>query len=281
MRVLIAGAKGMLAHDLIPTLRENHEVAAPGEQDFDITSKDKISWILREVFPDIVINCAAYTDVDKAEEERDKAFLINGLGVQNLALACRDSGIPLLHISTDYVFDGEKGKPYIPFDNTNPINSYGESKLAGEKYIQWISDKFYILRTSWLYGKGGKNFVSTILRLSNEKPEIKVVNDQTGSPTSAVSLSHAISNLISSGAYGIYHFTDDSAGGISWYDFAKEILMIAGSKTEVVPTTTDEFPRPAKRPRHAVLDTLSFRITTGHNPPDWKEALKKHLSVGA
>lgn len=277
MKVLVAGAKGMLAHDLIPILREGHEVIAPAKEDFDITLRDRVSRAIRTSSPDLVINCAAYTQVDKAEEERGKAFLVNGIGVQNLALACQDKSIPLCHISTDYVFDGTKGTAYTPFDNTNPINVYGESKLAGEKYIEWIMNRFYILRTSWLYGKAGDNFVSTILKLSKERQELEVVDDQKGSPTSTRSLSRGISRLIESGAYGIYHFTDDTEGGISWYDFAKEIVRLSGSRPRVLPTTTDRFPRPAKRPSHSVLDISLFPAVTGFKPVKWKEALKKHL----
>ncbi len=267
----------MLASDLIPILRERHDVIAPAEEDLDITRRASIYEVVKKTVPDLIVNCAAYTQVDKAEEERGKAFLVNGSGVQNLALACQDKRIPLCHISTDYVFDGTKAAAYTPFDNTNPINAYGESKLAGEKYIQWIMNRFYIVRTSWLYGNNGNNFVSTILRLAQEKQELEVVQDQKGSPTSTLSLSRGISKLIESGAFGIYHFTDDTEGGISWHDFAKEIVRLSGSKTRVLPTTTDRFPRPAKRPSNSVLDISLFSAVTGFNPVKWKEALKELL----
>jgi dTDP-4-dehydrorhamnose reductase len=279
MKILIAGAGGMLGHDLIPVLKERHEAVSRTREKLDITVRDHVYRSVREISPDIVINCAAYTQVDKAEEEWEKAFLVNGIGVQNLALACRDGDIPLCHISTDYVFDGEKESPYSPFDNTHPINVYGESKLAGEKYIQWLTNKFYVIRTSWLYGKGGNNFVSTILKLSEERPEIRVVKDQIGSPTSTVSLSHAVKNLIETGAYGIYHFTDKTDGGISWFDFAREIVKLSGHNTEIVPITTDEFPRPARRPRRSFLDTGLFSLVTGHKPEDWQKVLKNYLSA--
>ncbi|MGD0886700.1 MAG: dTDP-4-dehydrorhamnose reductase [Thermodesulfovibrionales bacterium] len=277
MKILITGAKGMLAHDLIPVLEERHVAIARPREELDITARDRVYRSVQELSPDIVINCAAYTQVDKAEGEREKAFLVNGIGVQNLALACSVSDIPLCHISTDYVFDGEKGSPYSPFDNTRPVNVYGESKLAGEKYIQWLMNKFYIVRTSWLYGKGGNNFISTILNLSKDRPEIKVVQDQKGSPTSTVSLSHAVGTLIETGAYGIYHFTDETGSGISWYDFAREIVKLSGRDTEIIPIRTDEFPRPAKRPRDSFLDTTFFSLVTGHKPEDWKKALKNYL----
>lgn len=277
MKILVTGSKGMLAHDLIPILKETHEVIAFSREDLDTTLRDRVSQIIKDTSPDLVINCAAYTNVDKAEKEREKAFLVNGISVQNLALVCHNKNIPLCHISTDYVFDGEKGRPYTPFDNTNPINTYGESKLAGEKYIQWLMNRFYIVRTSWLYGRGGNNFVSSILRIAKEQP-LRVVEDQIGSPTSTVSLSHAIRSLIHSGAYGIYHFTDETNGGISWYDFAKEIIRLSGYNTNVVPIKTDEFLRPAKRPRYTVLATWSFSAVTGRIPVNWKEALKDYLA---
>ena len=279
MKILVTGSKGMLAQDLIPVLKESHEVFAPPEEELDITKRDVLYNSLNTTLPDFVVNCAAYTNVDKAEEEREKAFLVNGIGVQNLALVCADTVTPLCHISTDYVFDGENNKPYTPFDNTHPINTYGESKLAGEKYIQWILKKFSIIRTSWLYGIRGSNFVLTVLRLAKKQSTIRVVNDQIGSPTSTVTLSSGIKKVIESGAYGIYHITDETDGGISWFDFAKEIIRITGLKTEVIPITTEEYPRPAKRPRYSVLDMEMTMLATGFKPVDWKVALTKLLQL--
>jgi dTDP-4-dehydrorhamnose reductase len=279
MKILVTGSKGMLAQDLIPVLKESHEVFAPPEEELDIIKRDVLYHSLNTTLPDFVVNCAAYTNVDKAEEERGKAFLVNGIGVQNIALVCAEAGVPLCHISTDYVFDGENNKPYTPFDNTHPINTYGESKLAGEKYIQWILKKFSIIRTSWLYGIRGSNFVLTILRLAKERPVIKVVNDQIGSPTSTVTLSQGLKKVIESGAYGIYHITDETDEGISWFDFAKEIIRISGFKTEIIPITTEEYPRPAKRPRYSVLDMEMTRLATGFNPVDWKVALNQIMQL--
>lgn len=277
MKVLVTGSNSMLAQDLIPVLKERNDVAAFSREDLDITGRGNVYEAIKSSAPDLVINCSAYTNVDKAEEEREKAFLINGIGVQNISLICSDGGIPLCHISTDYVFDGKKQTPYTPFDNTNPINVYGESKLAGERYIEWITNRFYIIRTSWLYGRGGNNFVSTMLRLAKEKTEIPVVKDQAGSPTSTVSLSRAIDALIKTGAYGIYHFTDETGGGISWHDFALEIMGLSGLKTKVVPITADEFPRPAKRPEYSVLDTETFSMATGYYPKNWRDSLRDYL----
>jgi dTDP-4-dehydrorhamnose reductase len=278
VRIAVTGSNGMLAGTLIPVLSEEHTVTGLPRQSLDITDRDSVNQVIRDLSVDLIINCAAYTKVDKAEEEREKAFLINGTGVQNLSIICADMNIPLCHISTDYVFDGEKKRPYTPFDNTNPLNTYGESKLAGERYIEWIMDRFYIIRTSWLYGKGGNNFVYTILRLSEEREELRVVNDQVGSPTSVTTLSHAIKRLITTGAYGIYHFTDDSEGGITWYDFAMEILNIRSIKKKVVPIKTEDYPLPARRPSYSVLDTGIFSSVTGYRPLNWKVALREFLS---
>lgn len=280
MKILVTGSKGMLAQDLIPLLREGHEVLPFSRQEMDITQKDIVLKNIKSAAPDIVINCAAYANVDKAEAagERDRVFMTNAIGVQNLAVACAEMGIPLCHISTDYVFDGRKGRPYTPFDNTNPLSVYGESKLAGEKYIQWISDKFYIVRTSGLYGRGNSNFVLTILKLVREHSVVKVVTDQIGSPTSTVSLSAGIKKLIESGKFGIYHIADDSGNGISWFDYAREIISIAGIKAEIIPVTSDEFPRPARRPAYSVLDTEIMRLATGYIPEKREVALKKFLA---
>jgi len=279
MKVLVTGSKGMLAHDLLPVLKEEHDVVGVDLGELDITVRQQVRQMVKNVAPDIIINCAAYTQVDKAEEEKETAFLVNGIGAQNLARACADAGIPLCHVSTDYVFDGAKRTPYTPFDQTNPLGVYGASKLAGEKYIEWGLDRFYIIRTSWLYGKGGKNFVSTISRIAKEKPVLRVVADQMGSPTSTVTLSRAIRSLIATDAYGVHHFTDRTAGGISWCDFAREIVALSGYPTDVVPITTEEYPLPAKRPAFSVLDTSLFSLLTGEEPADWKEALRTYLGL--
>jgi dTDP-4-dehydrorhamnose reductase len=269
----------MLARDLIPALKENNEVIPLSKQEADITQKDAVIKSIKSSAPDIVINCAAYTKVDMAEKEREKAFQINGIGVQNIAVACAEMQIPLCHISTDYVFDGKKNKPYTPFDATNPLNIYGESKLAGEKYIQWILNKFYIVRTSGLYGIGANNFVLTILRLAKEQQTVKVVTDQICSPTSALNLSIGIKKLIESGSFGIYHITDDSGDGISWFNYAREIVSMAGIRADIIPVTSEEFPKPAKRPAYSVLDTEITRLAVNYTPEKREVALKKFLST--
>ena len=279
MKILVTGSEGMLAQDLIPVLKENNEIIPLSKQEMDITQKDAVIKNIKRSAPDIVINCAAYTKVDTAEEERGKAFQVNGIGVQNIAIACAEMQIPLCHISTDYVFDGKKSKPYTPFDAPNPLNVYGESKLAGEKYIQWITNKFYIVRTSGLYGRGNNNFVITILRLAKEQSAVKVVTDQICSPTYTLNLSAGIKKLIESGSFGIYHIADDSGSGISWFDYAREIVSMAGIRAEIIPVTSEEFPRPAKRPAYSVLDTEITRLSVNYTPEKREVALKKFLST--
>ena len=278
MKILITGSGSMLAQDLKSVLGENNEIIPLSRQKMDITQKDAVIKNIKSSAPDIVINCAAYTKVDTAEEERKKAFQVNGIGVQNLAVACAEMQIPLCHISTDYVFDGRKNKPYTPFDAANPLSIYGESKLAGEKYIQWIMNKFYIVRTSGLYGRGGNNFVMTILRLAKERRAVKVVTDQICSPTFTLNLSTGIQKLIESGSFGIYHITDDSGDGISWFDYAREIVSTAGISTEIIPVTSEEFPRPARRPAYSVLDTEITRLAINYTPEKREVALRKFLS---
>lgn len=278
MKILITGAKGMLGKDLVHILREaGHDVDATDIEELDITNAKQIKAHIKNSKPHIIVNCAAYTQVDKAEEEQAKALLINGIGAQNIALACRELNIDLCQISTDYVFDGKKKTGYTPFDSPNPIQVYGQTKLAGEKYVQEILKKYYIVRTSWLYGINGPNFVKTILRLSQSQKELKVVDDQIGSPTWTATLSHVITKIISSQQYGIYHASDKTDNGISWYEFAREILRLSGSSSAIVPIKTSEFPLPAKRPAYSVLDLRVTSLIIQATPPHWKKSLSKYM----
>nr|CBL42924.1 dTDP-4-dehydrorhamnose reductase [Candidatus Magnetobacterium bavaricum] len=263
----------MLAGDLIPILAQYHYLYSQNRADLDITDAGRVFKVVDVYRPDVVVNCAAYTAVDRAETEREMAMLVNGIGVQNLALACSKYDVPLCHISTDYVFDGSKGAPYTPFDNTSPVNFYGESKLAGECYVRWLTGKFYIIRTSWLYGARGGNFVKTMLRLSTQRDEVRVVHDQVGNPTSTVSLARAIKVIIESGRYGVYHVTDQTDGKLNWYDFACEIMRLAGAGTRVVPITTAEYPTAARRPVYSVLDLEPSRLSVDYPLKSWDAAL--------
>ncbi|MCE5195265.1 MAG: dTDP-4-dehydrorhamnose reductase [Nitrospiraceae bacterium] len=279
MKILITGARGMLASDLIPHLEQAHDVIPFSEFELDITDLDILSIKAKEAKPELIINCAAYTKVDDAEKEKDLALNVNNLGAKNIALICAERKIPLCHISTDYVFDGNKNAPYSIYDKPNPINFYGRTKLEGEQHIQNILKDFYIIRTSGLYGIHGANFVSTIMKIAKVQSNIKVVSDQITAPTSTLSLAQGIKILIESSKFGLYHLTDDSKDGISWYDFAKEIISEAGINSSVIPISTEEFPRPAKRPKYSVLANDSIKNTVDFHQIQRKTALKKFLEI--
>lgn len=276
MRVLIAGAAGMLARDLVPCLQQRgHETLAPPENDLDITRIDAIRRWTRNSTPEVVINCAAYTKVDQAESEEAAATIINGLAVQNLCLACQEADIPLVHFSTDYVFDGTKDRPYTIYDHPNPINAYGRTKLVGEKYVLWLLKKFYLVRTSWLFGIHGPNFVETMLNLAKKQEQLSVVNDQRGCPTWTQHLSEAAVSLIESGRYGVYHATN--SGPTTWFEYATEIFRLAATGTKVLPITSAQYPTLATRPKNSVLDPFPLPEVTGREMPPWQEALKDYL----
>lgn len=269
----------MLGTDLVRILEEQrNKVFATDIEELDITQFDSLEKMACDISPDVIINCAAYTDVDKAEEEPDKAFLINGIGARNLALVSKYLDIDLCHISTDYVFDGTKEGPYTPSDLPNPINTYGRSKLAGEEYIQEILNKFYIVRTSWLYGKHGKNFVYTILNLAKKQKFLRVVDDQIGSPTWTVTLARVIAQLIQTQKYGIYHVTDKTKNGITWYEFAKKIVRKSELNIKVVPVKTEKFVLPAMRPKNSVLDLARIKSVLNQELPWWKDSLNRFFS---
>ena len=264
----------MLGSDLQETLK-NHELIITGSKDLDITSQEKVLQFITAKKPEIVINAAAYTAVDNCESNFIDAYAVNALGPKNLAIACNKNNIPLIHISTDYVFDGNKKTPLIEEDKLEPKTVYGKTKLEGEKFIQEYTKKYFILRTAWLYGIHGKNFVMTMLNLAKKNNEIKVVHDQIGSPTYSKDLSKAISELLKSDRYGIYHVTNK--GEVSWYDFAKKIFELSNIEINVKPCTTEEFPRPAPRPHYSVLNNQKW-INNGFTPlRNYDEALNEYL----
>lgn len=268
--ILLTGAKGMFGQDAVPIFSENgYKVIPVDVQDFDITDETSVNNYFKDTNPDIVIHAAAYTNVDLAETEKEKAFLINGKGTENLAKATSEKNIPILYLSTDYVFDGEKDSAYLPDDKPNPQGIYGESKLAGELAVQKFNPKHFIIRTSWLYGKNGKNFVDTMINLSKSQPVLRVVDDQKGCPTWTFDLAEGILTILkNNSSYGIYHVC--GTGFISWYGFAKKILELKGIKTEVIPVKTEEFPRPAKRPKNSVMENNNLCR-------NWQESLKMYL----
>lgn len=276
MKALVAGSAGMLARDLVPCLqRRGHDVAAPAESDMDITRLDAIRRWTADRRPDVLINCAAYTRVDQAEKEEHLARIINGLAVQNLCLACQEADIPLVHFSTDYVFDGTSPRPYTIHDLPNPVNAYGRTKLLGEKYVLWLLGKFYLVRTSWLFGRHGPNFIETMLGLAAKQKQVSVVNDQRGCPTWTRHLAEAVASLIESGRYGLYHATN--SGPTTWFEYAREIFRLAGTGTEVRPIASDQFPTAAVRPGNSVLDPFPLPQVIGRQMPPWQEAVRGYF----
>ncbi|WZL73635.1 dTDP-4-dehydrorhamnose reductase [Clostridiaceae bacterium 35-E11] len=277
MKILITGATGMLGNDLLKALSLEHEVIGTSSKDMDITDIDKTVAMMKEIKPNVVINSAAYTDVDGCEANVDIAYKVNALGARNLAMACNEVDASMVYISTDYVFDGTKQQAYNEFDHTNPMSIYGKSKLAGENYVRDILNKFYIVRTSWLYGMNGKNFVTTMMNLSKTMTALNVVNDQIGSPTYTPDLAKAIGKLIQRPTYGIFNITNSEH--CSWYDYAKEIFKLAHINMTVNPTTTEAFNRPAPRPKYSVLENYCWKLE-GYEPlRSYKEALKEYISL--
>jgi dTDP-4-dehydrorhamnose reductase len=277
VKIIVTGSGGMLAQDLVPILNTRHETVALRLEDLDITDKDAVFDVVGHSSADLLINCAAYSQVDQAESETEKAFRVNAYGVQQLALACRKFDVSLCHISTDYVFDGKANKPYQPFDPPHPLSVYGLSKRAGEAFVQSVLSRYYLVRTSSLYGKHGNNFVTTMLKLAEKGADLKVVDDQYMSPTWTVNLAQGISELVDTGNYGDYHLTDTTHGGISWYEFAKAVFRIKGIDQDIRAVSAKDFKRPAPRPKYSVLDTGLFTLCSGYRSLKWEESLKRFL----
>lgn len=276
MKLLVTGAGGMLGQALSACLKSRgHNVIAVPKERLDVTNYSQCLEFIEEQKPDLIVHCGAYTKVDQAESEPNLAYHINGYGTENLAVACNIFNKPMLYFSSDYVFDGEQNQPYTPWDATRPISIYGKSKLAGEKAVQRHLQRFYIVRTSWLYGPNGKNFVDTISSMANDRKTLRVVSDQIGTPTCTLSLSETVADLITTGRWGVYHGTDD--GITSWYEFAKEILR--DRDNEIIPIATNEMPRPATRPKYSVLDKTTLISTIGRELPPWQESLKTYMQM--
>jgi len=276
MVVLVTGGNGQLGQSLQAIAGKHPDIRfyfAPSDE-ADITDKEKLSAVFNNVKPDFCINAAAYTAVDKAESEPDKAELINVAGAKNLAEVCRDYNVTLIHISTDFVFDGQKKTPYTEDDQAAPQGVYGQTKRRGEEAIDSIWNKRFIIRTSWLYSEFAQNFMKTMLRLAKERDLLNVVNDQLGTPTYAVDLAEALVQIIKSGShqYGIYHYSNE--GTASWYDFAKKIFEINGVTIHLNPILTGQFPTPAKRPAYSVLDKAKIKRTFGITVRNWEDALR-------
>jgi len=272
--ILVIGANGMLGHDLMKVLEG--DVRGLDLPEIDITSLESVRRVLLTLKPKIIINAAAYTDVDGCEANVEQAMEVNGEGVGLLALTAREIGAKLVQISTDYVFDGSKGAPYLEDDPVGPLSIYGESKLAGELNAA-MAPEYLIVRTQWLYGIHGKNFVETMLRLAGEKSELSVVDDQIGSPTWSYDLALAIKALLDKGCSGIYHAAN--SGYCSWKEFAETIFAAEGLKVKVNSMTTHELNRPAKRPLYSTLDCSKLTQASGFCPQAWQEALQGYLQL--
>lgn len=277
MRMLVTGAGGQLGREIARQGGE-HELILADRHRLDITDEKAVRDVFQAVRPQAVIHCAAYTNVDRAETDDEEAFRVNVIGSQHMAAACLDGNIRMVQVSTDYVFDGNTRSAYREFDKVNPQSVYGRTKWQGEEIVRQILGRHYIVRTAWLYG-AGNNFVRTMLKLAESNDVLKVVCDQIGTPTSTVDLVQAIYKLLASDAYGTYHAT--CQGQCSWYEFACEIFRQTDKKVNVTPVTTEEFPRPAQRPRHSVLDNHMLRMTVGDPMREWQDALKEYLSVSS
>lgn len=283
MRILLVGAKGQLGTELSVCFRRGYtELGVPeilksentvrgiDIDELDISDLAAVRRVMMDGY-DLVINCAAYTNVNKCETERDLAFLANAIGPRNLAVASMECGAKLIHVSTDYVFAGEGSVPYTEYDTCDPKSVYGKTKHLGEEYIKQLSTRYFIVRTAWLYGYYGNNFVKTMMKINREKGASRVVCDQRGNPTNAADLAHHILKLATTEEYGVYHAT--GAGECSWYEFTEKIVEYAGIEAEVSPCTTEEYPTPARRPAYSSLDNMMLRVTVGDEFRPWEDAL--------
>jgi dTDP-4-dehydrorhamnose reductase len=286
--VLVIGRRGQVAQALARLGRiHGHDIVAAGRPQADLKRPDRLAAALARHGPAMVINAGAYTAVDDAEHAREEAFAINAAGAGHLALACARAGVPLIHMSSDYVFDGRARRPYREDDAIAPLSAYGASKAEGEAEVREAGGRHVILRTSWLYSEGGRNFLTTMLNLGRERAELAIVDDQTGSPTYAADVAGAIARIIETvldrpgdDVWGTFHFA--SAGSTTWFGFASEIFARAGARgwpaPRLKPITTAEYPTPARRPAYSVLATARIARVFGVAPPDWREALRRCMA---
>lgn len=289
MRILVTGSNGQLGSQIInilnkgyadigkiPIAYKNAEVIGIDINDIDISNIDEVLNYINKLKPDIIINTAAYTNVDGCEKYYDDAFKVNAIGARNMAIAAEKASSKLIHISTDYVFSGNAVEPYKEYDIPDPQNVYGKTKLLGENYVSKFCSKYFIVRTAWLYGYNGKNFVKTIIKAAKEKGHLDVVDDQRGNPTNADDLAYHILKIGLTDEYGIYHCTGN--GECSWYDFACKIIEYSGINCDVNPIKSDKLNRKAKRPFFSSLDNMMLRCTVKDEMRDWQDALKEFIS---
>lgn len=275
-KVLVTGGHGQLGTELTLMLqKKGFETYGLGHQELDITELDHVRKMFNEIKPDVVCHTAAYTAVDKAETDRDGAFLVNAIGTRNVAIAAEEIAAKLVYVSTDYVFNGEKEGAYSEFDFPSPLGVYGQSKYAGEQFVHDFHSKFFIARTSWVYGQYGGNFVKTMLKLAETHDQINVVNDQRGCPTYTKDLAEKIIELFQTDNYGVYHLSN--SGSCTWYEFAKAIFEIKGIDVKVNPCTSAEFPRPAKRPKNSEFEHVALRLNGFEEVRPWNKSIEEFL----
>ncbi len=275
MKVLITGANGQLGQDFQKLFKDKDIRYFATDLETDITNLETMRTYVKRNPAKVIINCAAYNAVDKAESDWREAYIVNGIGSRNLAIIANEIDAAFVNYSTDYVFDGQKGTPYTILDTPNPISKYGESKLLGEKYTRQIARKFFLIRISWLFGKGNKNFVTKLLEWIKEKSELSVVDDQISSPTYTHDLARITLDLLESRAYGLYHITN--SGYCSRYEWAEHILRKIEWKGKLLRAKSKDFKMAAKRPKFSVLDNFGVKETVGYNLPDWKNATSRFL----
>lgn len=286
-KILVTGCNGQLGRAINKEYANEHVEfintdvqSGEGVTALDITRIEAVMKLARDTRPDVIINCAAHTAVDLCETQWDSAYKINAIGPRNLSIAATEIGAKLVHVSTDYVFDGKGTKPYTEFDAVNPNSAYGKTKLEGERFVEQFAQRYFIVRTAWLYGDG-KNFAKTMLRLSETNDTVSVVNDQFGSPTSAVELAKMIHFLEPTENYGLFHGTCE--GSCSWAEFAEEVFRLAGKNTKVKGITTEEYnaehPVAAARPAYSVLDNYMLKLTSDYQMADWQDAIKAYISA--
>lgn len=288
MKILITGSRGQVGSQLINILNKgkselgevpikikNAVVIGKDSKELNIANFDNVKKVFKEIKPDIVINAAAYTNVDGCEANKELAFNVNAFGAKNLAIACEDIDAKIVHISTDYIFSGEGSIPFKESDEASPQSIYGISKNMGDNFVREFSSKHFIVRPSWVYGYNGKNFVYTVMKVGKERGSLKVVNDQRGNPTNVEDLSHHILKLIATERYGVYHCSGH--GECTWYDFACKIIELSRIPCKVIPCATDEYPSEAKRPTYSSLDNLMLRNTVGDEMRSWEEALSTFI----
>lgn len=291
MKILITGANGQLGQEILNLLKnmkadigqiheayKNANIKALNSKELDITAFQRVKACVSEFKPEIIINCAAFTNVDRCETDRETALKVNAIGPQNLAIAAEEISAKFIHVSTDYVFSGDHEEPLIEYDLPSPSTVYGKTKLLGEAYIREQCSKYFIVRTAWLYGRFGRNFVYTIMNAAKEKSYLEVVDDQTGCPTNAEDLAYHILDIALTREYGIYHCTGE--GQCTWYDFAKRIIEFSKIECVIKPITSENLNRPAKRPSFSALENMMLNLKNMNKMRNWEEALKEFIKLG-